>query len=63
MELVDKYYHDMFRRMPERHIHNDDMLYLIETKARFDEFCDIQREIYSLLKTYNPGAENNPDKH
>ena len=60
--LVDNYYHDMFSRMPERNIHSDELLELIQTKARFDEFCNIQRDMYMLLKSYQPGGYNNPDK-
>ena len=51
----------MSRRFPERHIQSETLLNLIESKARFEEFQRIQKEIYELLQLYKPGSVNNPE--
>ena len=65
LDLFDSYYKLLLSSRPERRFSSADVLQLIETKSKFDEFCEIQKDIYQILSLYkNAGfgdsAENPP---
>lgn len=51
-QRLEEYYRGLSRIRPDLYVDNNDLLNLIVSKSRFDEFCAIQSDIYRLLKTY-----------
>lgn len=62
LDMLDRHYATMFSHQPDRYVRSSELLELLEQKARFDHFVEIQSEIYDLLSLYKPGSVNNPDK-
>lgn len=56
IELLDYHYRDLFASRPELKVTTYDLTKLIESKARFDEFCEIQKELYDIISLYKKGA-------
>ena len=62
IDELNSHYKDMFSHRPDLVVDSFDLLKLIETKAKFLMFMDIQKDMYELLKLYKPGTMNNPDR-
>lgn len=62
IDELNSHYKDMFNHRPDLVVDSFDLLKLIETRAKFLMFMDIQKDMYELLKLYKPGTMNNPDR-
>lgn len=58
LRIIDQAYNTLFQHRAEKYIDSYEMLRLIETKARFEEFCKIQADIYKILSCYNNNNKN-----
>lgn len=56
IELLDFHYRDMFASRPELKVSTYDLTKLIESKAKFDEFCEIQKELHEIISLYKSSA-------
>ena len=56
LQELDNHYKHMFNARPERYISSPELLDLIESKARFDQFVEIQKDIYEILSLYKKSA-------
>lgn len=55
IEALEKHYRNMFQRLPERFVCEDELLEIIRKKARLEEFQKVQNDIHMLLKYYELG--------
>lgn len=62
IQLLENHYRNMFQRFPERFVHNEELLEIIQKKAQLEEFLTVQNDIHNLLRYYEPDDLNKLDK-
>lgn len=52
IDLLDKYYRDMYSCHPEKRITYDELFSLVVAKSQLDDFKIVQRDIIDLLDSF-----------